>query len=320
MNSPFFSIIIPVYNTEDYISRCLQSCLEQTFGDFEIIIIDDCGEDNAISIALKYAQQDARIQIIRNKKNLGLFATRIVGEKHSKGQYIIHLDSDDFLVNHTCEKIFQTIQENNLSEIDLLRFNATTYPDNQSQQHFPNSLSIARKKTLKSLFFDTETPIWTIWRHAYNAKLIQTILQNHQALFDSFPRITMGEDALKFLFVLIHIQSYASINDVLYRYVENCNSLTRINNENANRARIQNLKSLLNIFYQLKAYTPFRIDELNKRILNKTIILIKYNIDVLCVDKSYFFRYLTTLRYRPLYWKTYVRLTLNLATFGRIQI
>lgn len=85
IKTPAFSIIIPVYNTEKYIARCLESCVKQSFGEIEIVVVDDCGSDQAIQIAQEYAQGDKRIKIIRNPKNLGLFLARISGERCAEG-------------------------------------------------------------------------------------------------------------------------------------------------------------------------------------------------------------------------------------------
>lgn len=110
MISPIFSIIVPVYNTQKYIARCLESCIYQSFENIEIIVVDDCGKDQAMQIAKEYAKQDKRIRIIQNPKNLGLFHTRISGEKEARGEYIIHLDSDDFIDIKTCEKIKEALE------------------------------------------------------------------------------------------------------------------------------------------------------------------------------------------------------------------
>lgn len=105
----FFSIIIPVYNTQEWIKRCLDSCIQQTFSEIEIIVVDDCGNDDAINIATQYSKLDSRIKIISNKENLGLFHTRIAGEKQASGEYIICLDSDDFIDTKLCEIVFKKI-------------------------------------------------------------------------------------------------------------------------------------------------------------------------------------------------------------------
>lgn len=66
------SIILPTYNVEQYIARAIESCINQTFKDIEIIVVDDCGNDNSINIAKEYSKKDKRIKIIHNEKNLGL--------------------------------------------------------------------------------------------------------------------------------------------------------------------------------------------------------------------------------------------------------
>lgn len=109
VEQPFFSIIIPVYNTEQHIKRCLESCVNQSFKNIEIIIIDDCGSDNAIKKAEDIAKNDPRIHIVQNPKNLGVFVSRIEGGKNARGEYIIYLDSDDFIDVQMCQTLYQTI-------------------------------------------------------------------------------------------------------------------------------------------------------------------------------------------------------------------
>ena len=110
--SPLISIIIPTYNVESYIARCLDSCINQTLSDIEILVIDDCGSDDSIKIAKDYAKRDQRIKIFHNPQNLGLFNARIEGEKHAKGEYILCLDSDDYIDTRTCKILYKTIYTN----------------------------------------------------------------------------------------------------------------------------------------------------------------------------------------------------------------
>ena len=98
--APKFSIIIPTYNVEQYIARALESCINQTFGDIEILVVDDRGCDKSVEIAKEYARLDSRIQILSNPSNLGLFQTRLAGESAAKGSYILCLDADDYLDIH----------------------------------------------------------------------------------------------------------------------------------------------------------------------------------------------------------------------------
>ncbi|RAX52451.1 hypothetical protein CCY99_07315 [Helicobacter sp. 16-1353] len=113
---PFISIVMPVFNVENYIKRALDSCINQTLSDIEIIIVDDCGNDSSVEIAKSYAKRDPRIKILHNSQNLGLFKARIMGEKNASGEYILALDGDDFLSIFTCKALFRAVHnlKNNL--------------------------------------------------------------------------------------------------------------------------------------------------------------------------------------------------------------
>ena len=94
----FFSIIIPVYNSQKYFSNCLKSVISQNFSNYEIIIIDDASKDKSKKIYKSYSKNSSKIKIVKNKKNLGVSISRNKGIKKSSGKYIIFLDSDDVLL------------------------------------------------------------------------------------------------------------------------------------------------------------------------------------------------------------------------------
>ena len=89
------SVIIPVYNNENYIDKCLDSIIKQTYHNIEIIVINDCSTDNVEEIIMKYKNIDDRIIYLKNNQNIGVGATRNIGISISKGKYIYFLDSDD---------------------------------------------------------------------------------------------------------------------------------------------------------------------------------------------------------------------------------
>jgi glycosyltransferase involved in cell wall biosynthesis len=95
MKNPKISVIMAVYNSEKFLSEAIESVLNQTSGDFEFLIIDDCSTDNSLKIIEEYRKKDNRIVLIKNKKNLGRPKTRNKGLKIAKGKYIAILDSDD---------------------------------------------------------------------------------------------------------------------------------------------------------------------------------------------------------------------------------
>lgn len=97
-----FSIIVPVYNVEKYLDQCLASILEQTYNDFECIIIDDGSPDNSNIIIDKYVKLDQRFKVI-HQKNMGLSAARNTGLDIAQRNYIVFVDSDDYIADDYLE-------------------------------------------------------------------------------------------------------------------------------------------------------------------------------------------------------------------------
>lgn len=108
---PKVSIIIPMYNVEKYIGRCLQSVVGQSFYDIEIICVDDCSPDNSLQIAEQYAKQDKRIKIIKNPQNVKLGKTREAGFFASNGEYVAFVDADDTISFDYIQKLYGKAKE-----------------------------------------------------------------------------------------------------------------------------------------------------------------------------------------------------------------
>ena len=119
MNStPFFSVIIPVFNVADYINECIDSVLTQTFADFEIILVDDGSSDGSEKICDRYAEENTNISVF-HKKNGGQSSARNIGVDLAKGDYFIFLDSDDYIAYHTLEMFKGMIDKNPLLDVIL---------------------------------------------------------------------------------------------------------------------------------------------------------------------------------------------------------
>ena len=108
---PKISVIIPVYNVEKYLRQCLDSVINQTYKDLEIICVDDCSTDNSRQILQEYAKKDERIKILYNKKNSKLGPTRNNGLKVATGKYIHFLDSDDWLEPNAYETLINDAEK-----------------------------------------------------------------------------------------------------------------------------------------------------------------------------------------------------------------
>ena len=109
---PLVSVIIPAYNAEKYLSQAIESILNQTFRDFELIIIDDCSTDNTWQVIDKYHKADKRVVVSRNKKNLKLSRTLNKAIKVSKGKYIARMDADDISFPDRLEKQVKFMEAN----------------------------------------------------------------------------------------------------------------------------------------------------------------------------------------------------------------
>lgn len=109
MSSPFFSVIVPVYNVEKYLRKCVDSILSQSFMDFEVILIDDGSPDNCPTICDEYAKRDCRVKVI-HKPNGGVSSARNAGLNAAIGEYITFVDSDDWIMSNMLEEFHKMLR------------------------------------------------------------------------------------------------------------------------------------------------------------------------------------------------------------------
>lgn len=117
------SIIIPIYNVEDYLRECLESVLSQTLKEFEIIVINDGSTDNSLSILMEYQNQFEHF-ILVNQTNKGLSAARNIGLRLAKGEFVYFLDSDDYITSNAMQLCYQ---EAKINDLDILIFDAKNF-------------------------------------------------------------------------------------------------------------------------------------------------------------------------------------------------
>lgn len=146
IQSPAVSVIIPVYNVEDYLNECLDSVINQSLKNIEIICINDGSVDHSLSILEMYAENDSRIHIY-TQANQGLSSARNLGLQHATGTYIYFLDSDDKIKPTALEVLYNQVDS---EELDILYFDGELYYENESLQkssaankaHFTSTFSI----------------------------------------------------------------------------------------------------------------------------------------------------------------------------------
>lgn len=109
-NKDLISVIVPIYNVEKYLEKCINSIIEQSYSNIEILLIDDGSKDNSLNICKEFAKSDKRIKVI-SQKNSGVSVARNKGIEESKGDWIVFVDSDDYLENNMIETLYKRIIE-----------------------------------------------------------------------------------------------------------------------------------------------------------------------------------------------------------------
>lgn len=146
------SIIIPVYNVEKYLDKCVQSAISQTLQDIEIILIDDESPDNCPQLCDEYAIQDSRIKVV-HKKNGGLGFARNSGLEVATGEYVTFCDSDDFVDLCTYEHLYNLAVKNNLDAV-YYKFKRFTNEDEVEQAELSKEIAKYEKENIKELMLD----------------------------------------------------------------------------------------------------------------------------------------------------------------------
>ena len=150
------SIIVPVYNVEKYLRQCLDSLINQTLQEIEIICVDDGSTDNSSNILSDYAQKDSRI-IVHRQENQGLANARNAGLKLANGEYIGFLDSDDFVDIDFFEKLYQAASSDNA---DIARaLYKYHYPDGEKLDLYLDKIIKQRIKQKKTLGINDHTVV-----------------------------------------------------------------------------------------------------------------------------------------------------------------
>ena len=142
------SVIVPIYNSEKTINRCVESIINQTYKDIEILLINDGSIDNTLNILNDYANKDKRIVVI-NKKNEGVSKTKNLGIKKAKSEFIMFVDSDDYIDKEAIKKLVLLQKKDNL---DIIKFHYNNYVDDKlynTELKYPNYCVLDNEKKIK---------------------------------------------------------------------------------------------------------------------------------------------------------------------------
>lgn len=214
---PELSIIVPVYKVEKYLPRCIDSILAQTFGDFELILIDDGSPDGCGRICDEYAQKDKRIVVI-HQKNMGVSAARNAGLDIARGRYIGFVDSDDWIEPQMYEVMVDAIRENGAD----MAVCGVRYADEDGKFTRADRLSegvYSRDGLLEDVFAMPNKLGGGCCNKVFDASKIASVRFK--------VGMTIAEDALYLFDCFMRIDGAVKIGDALYNVYERCGSATR---------------------------------------------------------------------------------------------
>ncbi|MGL4570223.1 MAG: glycosyltransferase family 2 protein [Clostridium sp.] len=209
------SIIIPVYNSETYIKRCIDSILSQTFYKFELICIDDGSTDKSLEILYEYDCKDERIKVIK-QKNGGPSKARNKGLEVAKGKYVAFVDSDDYLENEYLERLFEKSMEN---DIIIANYKEETENNKKEIKIFECLLDNKNNsEIIEEILLGSGGYVW--------GKLFKySAISENNLKFDE--NINMCEDLIFIIDFFTKINYIGKSNESMYIYNKcNCNSIT----------------------------------------------------------------------------------------------
>lgn len=172
------SVIVPIYNVEEYLPACIKSILNQTFKDLEILLIDDGSTDNSGKICDEYAQKDKRCIVI-HQSNKGISEARNTGLDNAKGEYISFIDGDDYIHPHMLEILYNEIRKGDYDFSMLLYKRLWKYQKPQDAILTYTIQSLSQEQLMKSLFNKSplsiglqESYFQAVWNKLYNSRVI----------------------------------------------------------------------------------------------------------------------------------------------------
>lgn len=243
------SIVIPVYGTEQYLERCINSVIKQNYRNLEIIVVNDCSPGNAEEIINKYSKLDKRILYLKHEENRGLFQARITGAKKASGDYIAFLDSDDYINFDFYYGLLKKAEE---ERADIVI--GETVIENENGEHYVNhfhecSLNIVKleDEAVRKTFFSYQGRCYgwhTVWNKLYKIEL----WRKAQVYFEKVSgHIIMTED-IAFSSVLFYFaQKVVKVNTSAYFYCVNAGASTNSKNMTITKFK-KNMSDIIAVF------------------------------------------------------------------------
>ena len=208
--NPAISIVVPAYNKEPYIKQCMDSLINQTLKNIEIIVVDDASTDNTLQILRDYEKKDSRVKIIAKEHNCGRHVARKTGVQETIGDYVLFVDADDEIEIKACEVLYSYVSSH---PADILHFGVSIHPEGKADEDFAysydqmyaqNNGDRTGDNIIKSTF-SSDFPHWTPWN-------VITALFKGDLVRDAFKktvstRLSKAEDAYEYFAIVAFAQT-----------------------------------------------------------------------------------------------------------------
>lgn len=242
------SIIVPVYNVEEYLKECIDSILNQTYKNLEIILVNDGSTDKSGSICEDYAKVDSRIKVV-HKKNGGLSDARNLGLDRALGEYVIFIDSDDYIDQRMCEILLNYA---NKYSVDIVSCNFKRVFENNIIEFnvplFKEKIKIFTNDEVLEKYFLTLAPeIFATWNKLYKKSLFFTDEKIR------FPVNRLHEDIATTYRLYAESKKVVLLNELLYNYRQRSNSIMKKISHKNIEDLIKNMKEYI-AFANLKDF------------------------------------------------------------------
>lgn len=207
-----FSVLVPVYNAENYIERCLSAILSQDCRDFEIIAVDDGSTDQSGKILDRFAETDKRVRVYHTE-NRGVFLARAYLESHAKGDYILHVDADDIVHPHILSVLSQEIDRNN-PDLCFYDFEVRMGDTVRRESYFDTPMIFEGEdlQTIYALQFSTRFN--SLCHKCFRRSLISAAPQ-----YNHYHALRHGEDLLRTSHLTFAAKKISYIPKALYTYI-----------------------------------------------------------------------------------------------------
>jgi glycosyltransferase involved in cell wall biosynthesis len=238
---PLISVIVPVYNVEKYLARCLDSIIAQTYTNLQIIVVDDGSTDNSSKICDEYAKKDKRIEVY-HKKNEGVSSARNYGIQRTKGEIIGFVDSDDY-VEASYIKLLEKNMQDNQSDISICGFKKVYDGKSDTIIRYKDGACFD-KKTFVNKIMNVENAFGVC-----HMKLIKKEVIGENAFDET---LTVGEDALFMVSISTNVSKVSYVGQALYNYRINQSSVVRRYDKNYLKKyeqSMQQMKEKMNAMY-----------------------------------------------------------------------